>query len=183
MSDMRCPRDGCRETEPISGSIYCPVHYVDMLPADEPGEGTPERTEEPDAVPPALELCWYCRHPVDTNAICVHCQRPRTPPPLLLRFTTGEIVLDIGEQAILGRDPDVSPHARILAAANISRRHATVGVDDGGQVWIRDEKSTNGTFVNEREIGSTPPTVLDAGDEVRLGRNNRCRVETPGWAE
>lgn len=54
-----------------------------------------------------------------------------------------------------------------LADDEVSRYHATVWVH-GGQVYIRDEHSTNGTWVNERRI--TAPTPLRPGDRIRLGR-------------
>lgn len=55
----------------------------------------------------------------------------------------------------------------VLADEEVSRYHATVWVH-GGQVYIRDENSTNGTWVNERRI--TAPTLLRPGDRVRLGK-------------
>ncbi|MCX7680587.1 MAG: FHA domain-containing protein [Anaerolineae bacterium] len=55
----------------------------------------------------------------------------------------------------------------VLADEEVSRYHATVWFY-GGQLYIRDEKSTNGTWVNERRIAA--PTPLRPGDHIRLGR-------------
>ena len=55
----------------------------------------------------------------------------------------------------------------VLADEEASRYHATVWVH-GGQAYIRDENSTNGTWVNERRI--TAPTPLRPGDRIRLGK-------------
>jgi pSer/pThr/pTyr-binding forkhead associated (FHA) protein len=70
---------------------------------------------------------------------------------------------------MLGRDPAQS----LVAAAfgqydDVSRRHATVIVDDGGRASIRDEGSINGTFVNgDRVLPGTEVRLID-GDQIRL---------------
>jgi hypothetical protein len=55
----------------------------------------------------------------------------------------------------------------VLADEEASRYHATVWVH-GGQAYIRDENSTNGTWVNERRISA--PTPLRPGDRIRVGQ-------------
>jgi serine/threonine protein kinase len=49
----------------------------------------------------------------------------------------------------------------------ISRKHARL-VERGGNYWIEDLGSSNGTFVNDLRIFR--PQVVGAGDEVRVGR-------------
>jgi predicted component of type VI protein secretion system len=53
-----------------------------------------------------------------------------------------------------------------LMDPEVSRRHAAIR-DQGGSLAIEDLGSTNGTFVNGTRI--TAATVLNDGDEVRLG--------------
>lgn len=48
----------------------------------------------------------------------------------------------------------------------VSRSHAVLAIDDGGMVTITDSGSTNGTFVNDRKVDSSP---LAPGDLVRIG--------------
>lgn len=55
----------------------------------------------------------------------------------------------------------------VLPDDAVSRHHATVWTV-GDQVYVRDENSTNGTWVNERRIFT--PTLLRPGDRVRLGQ-------------
>jgi pSer/pThr/pTyr-binding forkhead associated (FHA) protein len=51
-----------------------------------------------------------------------------------------------GTSVLLGRDPAESLVAAAFARFdNVSRRHATVQVDDASHATIRDEGSTNGT--------------------------------------
>ena len=48
----------------------------------------------------------------------------------------------------------------------LSRRHARI-VADGGDFWLEDLASANGSFVNQRPV--TTPTRLEEGDELVLG--------------
>jgi pSer/pThr/pTyr-binding forkhead associated (FHA) protein len=63
----------------------------------------------------------------------------------------------------------------ILSDAGLSRRHTTFEQHDG-EVWIFDENSTNGTFLNGKQINSEGARVFD-GDEIRLGDNTRIFVQ------
>jgi pSer/pThr/pTyr-binding forkhead associated (FHA) protein len=58
-----------------------------------------------------------------------------------------------GTSVLLGRDPAESLVAAAFARFdNVSRRQATVQVDDAGHATIRDEGSTNGTYVNDDRV-------------------------------
>jgi pSer/pThr/pTyr-binding forkhead associated (FHA) protein len=99
---------------------------------------------------------------------------------LRLAFPTGNVEVPAGTSLLLGRDPEES----LVAAAfsgfeNVSRRHATVTVDDAGHATIRDEHSTNGTFVNgDRVLPGTAVRLAD-GDSVRLGGDATGEVLLP----
>jgi hypothetical protein len=54
----------------------------------------------------------------------------------------------------------------LLPDPQVSRRHATIRLEDGAPV-IEDLGSTNGTFVNGEQISE--PRRLEVGDMVRLG--------------
>lgn len=82
-----------------------------------------------------------------------------------------EIVLPAGGQAVplaekpisLGRGP---ANDIVLADDHVSWNHAQLWVE-GGQAWVRDLGSRNGTFLNdERVVGSAR---LRGGDRLRLG--------------
>jgi len=53
----------------------------------------------------------------------------------------------------------------------VSRRHAFVSIDSKGVFRIKDDGSTNGTFINGQRIAVHSPRQLDNGDRIQLGTN------------
>jgi two-component system, cell cycle response regulator len=51
----------------------------------------------------------------------------------------------------------------------VSRRHALVSIDSRGVIRIKDDGSTNGTFLNGQRIPAHSPRPLDDGDRIQLG--------------
>jgi pSer/pThr/pTyr-binding forkhead associated (FHA) protein len=108
---------------------------------------------------------------------------PRRRPSLVLlriAFPTGNVDVPAGTSVILGRDPAQS----LVAAAfeqydNVSRKHATVVVDDSGRATIRDEGSTNGTFVNGERVMPYAEVRLVDGDQIRLAADVTGDVSLP----
>lgn len=66
-------------------------------------------------------------------------------------------------QAIVGRAPE---SAVVIDLDSVSRRHCTLRAHRSG-FSVRDEGSTNGTFVNERRL--TTERALRSGDLLRVG--------------
>ena len=60
----------------------------------------------------------------------------------------------------------ISENDVVLSGEKVSRSHATLWAR-GDQLYVRDENSANGTWVNEQRISA--PTLLQAGDRVRIG--------------
>ena len=100
---------------------------------------------------------------------------------LRISFPAGNVEVPAGTSVLLGRDPAES----LVAAAfdgcdNVSRRHAMVTVDDAGHASIRDEGSTNGTFVNgDRLLPGVEVRLVD-GDTIRLAADVVGAVALPG---
>jgi pSer/pThr/pTyr-binding forkhead associated (FHA) protein len=105
---------------------------------------------------------------------------PISPVVLRLSFPAGNVDVPSGTSLVLGRDPGESLVAAAFASyENVSRRHATITVSDTGQATIRDEYSTNGTFVNEdRVLPGTDVRITD-GDRVRLAADVTAEVSLP----
>jgi hypothetical protein len=100
---------------------------------------------------------------------------------LRITFPTGNVDIPAGTSVLLGRDPAESLVAAAFARFdNVSRRHATIEVDDSGRAIIRDEGSTNGTFVNEdRVLPGTDVRLVD-GDRIRLAADVTGDVSLQG---
>ncbi len=69
----------------------------------------------------------------------------------------------LGAKISLGRTED---NDIVVNDSRVSRHHATIWFSQG-QYWIRDEGSTNGTFVNEQRIQREQ--TLNVGDRVWIG--------------
>jgi pSer/pThr/pTyr-binding forkhead associated (FHA) protein len=105
---------------------------------------------------------------------------PISSAVLRLAFPTGNVEVPAGTSLLLGRDPAESLVAAAFADyENVSRRHATVSMDDGGHASIRDENSTNGTFVNGDRVLPGISVRLADGDVVRLAADVSADVVLP----
>jgi hypothetical protein len=140
--------------------------------------------------PDPAAYCPNCGSPVSDAAdvVCPTCGnalptgRRRRISPVVMRITfpTGNVDIPAGTSVLLGRDPAES----LVAAAfdrfdNVSRRHATIRVDDFGHASIMDENSTNGTYVNDdRVLPGTEVRLVD-GDRVRLAADVTGDVSLP----
>ncbi|WP_144391731.1 FHA domain-containing protein [Pleionea sediminis] len=77
------------------------------------------------------------------------------------RFTLDKECLSIG------RSSDCDIH---LEDPSVSFEHAQLNIKQGfGEVWIEDANSTNGTFVNNKKVQSSP---LRHNDNINIGLSN-----------
>ena len=101
--------------------------------------------------------------------------------PLRLLFPGQTVGVSPAGTVLLGRDVEYSPFAMLFADRdNVSRRHASVGLDPDGAAWVRDEFSTNGTFVNGIQVPSGGTARLVDGDVVRIASDVTAQVELDG---
>jgi serine/threonine protein kinase len=77
----------------------------------------------------------------------------------------GQVILLSQTSTTLGRGKANQLH---LQEASVSRQQATLVRTRHG-VYIRDEKSSLGTFVNGRRISASTPVLLHHGDVIRVG--------------
>jgi ABC-type multidrug transport system ATPase subunit/pSer/pThr/pTyr-binding forkhead associated (FHA) protein len=97
----------------------------------------------------------------------------------LINTSTGQLRrIPVNKPVItIGRDPS-NDIALDASSAVVSRRHAEIR-NQGGQFFVHDLGSFNGTLVNEQRI--TSPTPLYDGDRVQLGRGGpTLRFSAPG---
>lgn len=89
----------------------------------------------------------------------------------VVRGPNAGALLEIRHRMVAGRDPSCDV---VLGEAGISREHA-IFQDDGKTLSVCDVASTNGTFINGKQI--TQPTALQQGDVVKMGG---CELEFVG---
>jgi pSer/pThr/pTyr-binding forkhead associated (FHA) protein len=157
-------------------TLTCPACAAQVKPGDlicfTCGANLPRGPWEDDPPAPATVMQEYLKREERPGSI--------SPAVLRLAFPTGNVEVPAGTSLVLGRDPAES----LVAAAfsdfeNVSRRHATVMVDDAGHATVRDEHSTNGTFVNgDRVLPGTAVRLAD-GDQVRLAADVTGEVLLP----
>ncbi len=179
-----CPE--CGTTGAHSGQLVCQGCYVPfalMTPARR-GDADPDPTEllphvdakgagdAGDAVTRVLDLGAAARPGIGQT------RRDAPPRALRLSFPGGEIVsVEPGVRIRLGRDPKFCPAVGFLASHdNLSRIHATLGVETDGSAWITDEGSTNGTFAHGYRLAANARTAVRPGDTVRLAADVIVRV-------
>lgn len=151
---------------------FCPDHPgVELGP-----EPTDVRIIKP-AEDALRTVCWRCgtQSAHAANDTCARCHESLVPPALVIDFPAGSVVLrDRLTSVVLGR---AGRHGPVFAShPNVSRRHATVGVDEAGDAWITPiPEAPNGTFVNDQEIFAR--TVIGSRDHVRFATD---REPLPG---
>ncbi|QFG24856.1 FHA domain-containing protein [Actinomadura sp. WMMB 499] len=151
-----------------------------LLPPDQhggPQHGGPPRSDS------TAMMCPYCEAvlPGPGAAQCDQCLRPlpqQGTPVLRMLFPTGELKVSVGQHLVLGRDAGQSPVASTFTQYdNVSRRHSTVWLDPSGTAWVRDEGSTNGTFVNGERLPRGVEAPLKNGDQLRLAADVTGNVQ------
>lgn len=76
------------------------------------------------------------------------------------------ITLTAGTELKAGRD--ASQCALLMSEPRISGVHASLKLD-GGQLWVRDEQSNNGTFVADQRVAPGAWTAVPSGARLRFG--------------
>lgn len=148
----------------------CEKHVLDLEPYVPPVEQRQHIRVPAQKLRPGRAPCWNCgtapAHPDNTECLNPDCRRSLTPPAMLVRFRDGQVEVDPGARAELGRH---GRHARLFRPfPNVSRRHAVVGVDPDGRAWIEPIPTPNGTFIDSREIQPSVRRPLRTGHVVRF---------------
>lgn len=140
-----------------------------------------QKVPEPVAVAPGH--CPFCGQPKDPITGACACSPPvqeagfpggTVPGQMRLVGVAGpalnrQFLLDRPEITI-GRDP--SNDIPLMDDPTVSRRHCKISIQ-GEAIYLQDEGSSNGTFVNGARITST---LLKSGDEIVIGQS-RFRLE------
>ncbi|MGB1583043.1 MAG: FHA domain-containing protein [Solirubrobacterales bacterium] len=171
-----CP--GCGTS--LASEAAAEPEPVETIPADQIGPN-------PTATGPLVDgESRKCRSPGCGQALssdaeqCPRCGRavtlvsPQTPSvdqqsDVVPVLACGEVVLEVGDgcSVDLGRDFETAFASIIEAHTNISRHHATV-TRRGMSLYITDQSSTNGTFVDDARLPAEVETEITNATTVRL---------------
>jgi hypothetical protein len=148
-----------------------------------------------DLVAPAsashANICCYCERLLSTGIAASALEQdvlaflspsdaepppPATAPSLVIVQSRREVRLPTTSLVYLGRrdeeqriypDVDLTPDSAV--ACGVSRRHARIHLRDDG-VYIEDQGSTNGTFINGERLFPSRLYPLEHGDMLQLGQ-------------
>lgn len=133
--------------------------------------------------------CAYCGSPLPrqkngadkAREVPAHGEPPASCDPfatttsVVLRLPTGRaITLEPGDRLMVGRGPD-SPLADICTD-NISREHAYITVR-GDDVFVTDNRSTNGTYLNGSRLEADREYRLAGQTAISLGSDPPLRID------
>lgn len=100
----------------------------------------------------------------------------RTDSVATYRLTAPDVTWEVTDTLRVGRDPAWSNVGDDLDERDlVSRRHATFWVEHG-DLFVQDEGSTNGTFVNGEACIVGRPHRLAVGDRVRMSSHLQFTV-------
>ncbi len=180
---VKCPQCG---TENLDGTLFCDEcgAPLEQEAAAAPPVGPVEVPAPPSA---GVLICQSCGHenPADAQ-FCEECgarlareEAPAPPAPqarLVIVSSGEEIPLDFSKgEVLIGRkdqvsrvfpDVDLTPYGGY--DAGVSRRHCRITVA-GGQFFVEDLESTNGTKLNGSLILPHQPQLIKDGDSIELG--------------
>ncbi|GCE22145.1 FHA domain-containing protein [Dictyobacter kobayashii] len=119
-------------------------------------------------------FCWNCGLALRNSQPLPHQHQQKqmanqASARLIVYTSAGEIVqeyqLDTQKNTI-GRTPN--NNISLLQDKLVSRHHASIHYEQNHFV-LYDEKSANGTMINERSIKEKTPYILEDGDHVLIG--------------
>jgi pSer/pThr/pTyr-binding forkhead associated (FHA) protein len=120
------------------------------------------------ATPGQLSLCFSCGQPLPTDLA-------KAPPPsvfaepprsFILSSSQATFKVSSGGDVLVGRDP--ARCAIHLVEPRVSGLHATMKVE-GGALWVRDERSNNGVWINGERIATATWAQVPPNAALRFG--------------
>ncbi|XP_055923318.1 sarcolemmal membrane-associated protein [Eupeodes corollae] len=94
------------------------------------------------------------------------CQPDSHPFQTRTIYLTPNIECKVGRSIAKSKSSD---NNAIFDCKVLSRTHAVLWYSNDGKFYVKDTKSSNGTFINDRKINSSEPVELNFGDVVKFG--------------
>jgi len=155
----KCPY--CQAEIPEPRPLWCIMCTHELPPREAPAGAA---AEPRDASPYGT-----IREVSEARLVLVFAIAPQETPVATVELT-------MGQQLLLSRESTDRRLAGLRGKTNVSRCHATVGLAADG-AWVRDERSTNGTFVDGRRVAPEVIVKLADGAELRLASNVYATVQ------
>ncbi|MCY1076148.1 FHA domain-containing protein [Archangium lansingense] len=155
-----------RRSEPAAAPAANPSPPVAAQPAPPPAAEPPPAQAE---LPPAAPAVW--KDPFATlpeTRLVVSKGPPGLEPYYRVHKSTFTIGARQGEMDLVVNLPQLSGH------------HATVQLFKAGNVFIKDEHSTNGTFVDGRRLNPGERVQVRPGQTIRLSQHLELTLVQPG---
>jgi pSer/pThr/pTyr-binding forkhead associated (FHA) protein len=95
-----------------------------------------------------------------------HPPTPATVHQATLQGPAGVFSVSGGTEVRAGRDGEQC--VVLLTDASVSGVHASLKIE-GGQFWVRDERSNNGTFIDDNRLAAGAWTRIESGARLRFG--------------
>lgn len=122
-----------------------------------------------------LSLCFSCGQPLPQDAVKASLPQRSGPPPtphaeaarsFVISSSHGTFKVSVGGDVLVGRDP--ARCAVHLVEPRVSGVHATMKVE-AGALWVRDERSNNGVWINGERIATATWAVVPPNASLRFG--------------
>ena len=167
----------------IAGSAFCENCGAQLSPVQPPPQ-RPAPPESPPITPEDQATYAAPSPPREASEATADMQTVSSPSAvesiegrLVIKDTNVVLTIPPGKQLIvMGREdpvsgifPDIDFDPHNGHEAGVGRRHAQL-ILQGGQVYVEDLDSVNGTAVNKQRLSSRQPHPLNDGDELRLGK-------------
>lgn len=168
------------KAEPVSGVTNTRSQAVPAFSSGPTASSTMSAMQQPSSIVPSQHML----QPSQQNGVRQANGQSGDPPAILAltpmngTFEKKQInvpfypeVLRIGRQTNAKTVP--TPVNGFFDSKVLSRQHAEIWADKNGKVWIRDVKSSNGTFVNGHRLSpenrESEPHELRENDTIELG--------------
>ncbi|MBR6403252.1 MAG: FHA domain-containing protein [Eubacterium sp.] len=102
----------------------------------------------------------------DGTTVLATSENYNNPVPYLVRVSTNELIPILNKEFMVGKS--VNCDYQIIDNSKISRRHAVFRISNG-ECYVRDNGSTNHTFVNGKLLQPGVEIMLSNDDYIRLG--------------
>lgn len=169
------------KSEPVSGVTNARPQPVSVTSSGTAASSAMSALQQPSSLVPSQHML---QSPQQQNGFRSGSRNPNDPPAILTlasingTFERKQInvpyfpeVLRIGRQTNAKTLP--TPANGYFDSKVLSRQHAEVWADKAGKIWIRDVKSSNGTFVNGQRLSpenrDSEPHELRDHDILELG--------------